>query len=130
MGKNKIPESAVLRGCLDYLHARGVMCWRNNTGAFKPQSGGFVRYGMTGSADIIGICKDGRFLAVECKCKGGCPSAEQLHFQKQIKKNGGVALIVYSVEELIRAVADFRIADNAEIRVLRAEIYEAMGVIG
>lgn len=41
--------------------------WRNNTGAVRTESGGFMRIGFTGSADIIGIARDGKFIGIECK---------------------------------------------------------------
>ena len=95
-------EDIVLKQCLSYLQHIGLYVWRNNTGAMKMPSGRFVHYGKCGSSDIIGITKDGRFLAVECKRnKGGVVSAEQVHFLSTIKRNGGVAIVASSLEQLI-----------------------------
>lgn len=61
-----------------------------------------MRFGFKGSADILGILPDGRFLAVECKReKGGVLSKEQIEFRDRIKENKGVYILVHSVEELI-----------------------------
>lgn len=72
------PEGAVVRSCLDYLAVRGIMAWRNNSGAThterKDGSRGFVRFGRVGSADILGVLPGGRFLAVECKAPRGYPT--------------------------------------------------------
>lgn len=94
------PESEVLRSCLEYLHLKRIYAWRNNSGGAKIGKQ-FVRFGMVGSADILGITKDGRFLAVECKReKGGVLSDAQKEFLGKIAGSGGVALCVHSVAEL------------------------------
>ena len=99
-------ENVVLAQCLDYLHAKGLFCFRNNTGAVKVGRR-FIRFGYVGSSDIIGITKDGRFLAVECKReKGGVLSDAQKTFLTEINSNGGVAICVHSVMELIQKLAD------------------------
>lgn len=61
----------------------------------------FVRFGRVGSSDILGITRDGRFLAVECKReKGGRLSDAQKDFLGRIRADGGIALCVSSPEEL------------------------------
>ena len=103
------PESAVVKACLQYLVLKHVMAWRNNTGVARPSradgSTGFLRFGAVGSSDIIGIMPDGRFLAVECKAKGGKLSEPQRFFLADIRKHGGVAIVVYSVDNLAVALA-------------------------
>ncbi len=97
----KIPESAVLQACLQALQLYGIYAWRNNTGAVK-NGNRLIRFGQPGSSDILGICPDGRFLAVECKnSKGGIVSDAQKDFQNQITANGGIAIIVSSADELL-----------------------------
>lgn len=94
-------ESEVLQACLAYLQFKGIYCWRNNTGAVKIGRR-FIRYGFKGSADILGICPDGRFLAVECKReKGGVISEYQKDFLQNITTRGGVAIVCNSLEVLI-----------------------------
>lgn len=93
-------ENEVLRGCLEYLRANGIFCFRNNTGAVKIGRR-FIRYGTPGSSDILGIMPDGRFLAVECKReKGGRLSELQKAFLTAIQINGGVSIVARSVDEL------------------------------
>lgn len=55
-----------------------------------PLSGG---YGNSGVPDFL-ICKDGKFYAIECKANGGKPTALQLKHLDDIRKAGGIALIV------------------------------------
>lgn len=93
-------ESEVLEGCIKYLRARGIFCFRNNVGATKVGTR-FIRFGYPGSSDILGIMPDGRFLAVECKReKGGRLSELQKAFLTAIQINGGVSIVARSVEEL------------------------------
>ena len=96
-----VPESAVLSQCMAYLHVRRIFCWRNNTGAAKTEDGRYVRFGLPGASDIIGIMPDGRFLAVECKRSvGGRLSPQQKVFLDRIREAGGVAVVATSLEDL------------------------------
>lgn len=101
--KNKnIPERIVLEQCLQFLKLKGFFCWRNNTGALKSGSR-FIRFGFPGSADILGILPNGRFLAVECKrSKGGILSEKQKEFQKAITENNGIYILANDVNVLIQ----------------------------
>ena len=55
-----------------------------------PVTGG---YGSSGSPDFI-ICIAGLFYGIECKANGGKPTALQLKHHDDIRKAGGVALVV------------------------------------
>ena len=48
------------------LRLKGRFFWRNNSGAFKTERGGFYRIGTPGAPDIIG-CFHGKFVALELK---------------------------------------------------------------
>jgi len=100
------PEGAVVNAVLEYLHARRIFAWRNNTGAVKVRSpsGGerFLRFGKVGSSDVIGCLPDGRFLGVECKAAGGRLSAPQADFIASIRDRGGVAFVAFSLEDVER----------------------------
>ena len=88
-------ESEVLSWTLEILRSHNIFCWRQNTGAFKTQNGGFFRSSRAGVADIIGCLPDGRFLAIECKRqKGGKVSKAQNDFLLEVADNNGVALVV------------------------------------
>ena len=83
------------------LSERGIISWRNNTGALKDKDGRLIRYGMCpGSSDIIGIMPDGRFLAIEVKKPGKKPTPEQLNFIEAIRRHGGIAGVAHGVEDL------------------------------
>ncbi len=98
------PEGLVVNACLDYLAARRIYAWRNNTGAVSiPSAHGrdrFIRYGKPGSSDILGIMPDGRFLAVECKTKTGRLTDLQQGFLAEVEARGGVAIVARRVEDV------------------------------
>ena len=98
---NEIPEAVVLGSCLSLLSILGIYAWRNNSGALRNKSGRLIRYGLKGSSDIIGICPDGRFLAIECKKEKGAVRRDQIEFINQINELGGVAGIVHNTDELM-----------------------------
>ena len=118
-------ETPVLRyimkaiGCLPWLRI-----WRNNTGllwsgqevikvtkaqAIKLNPGDIVlkqaypvRFGLTGSADLLGImAPDGRFIALEVKQTKGKQSKEQKCFEDMITAMGGVYIVAHSPEEAL-----------------------------
>lgn len=96
-------EKDIQRACIEFLHLKKIFCWRNNTGAFVGEYKGktrFLRYGYPGSADILGMLPDGRFLAIEVKRPGNKLSDMQKVFAKKTVKNKGVYMVVHSVDEL------------------------------
>jgi len=97
----KTPESAVLRACLDYLRLRGHFVFRVNGGAFETARGGYVRCtDISGVADIIGVTKNGKALAVECKSKTGKQAATQKAFETAWTERGGVYVLARSIDDL------------------------------
>lgn len=87
--------------------------WKNNTGAgiplavvkmFAAKHGGFVplrelvkytlHYGLVGSSDIVGILKNGKMCAIECKTGGGKQNVAQINFESMIQNFGGHYFVV------------------------------------
>lgn len=104
-------EREVVRDCLAYLRLRGVLAWRQNTGAFAGEYKGrrrFVRFGEPGMADIAGVItprfdprQAGRSIFVECKRPvGGRLSDDQRAFLDNARAAGALALVVTSASEL------------------------------
>ena len=80
----------------------GARVMRNNVGAFKDHKGQWVHFGLhKGSSDLIGWTRDGKFLALEVKMPTGKPTPEQINFIEQVRKAGGIAGIVRSVDEAL-----------------------------
>lgn len=81
----------------------GWKLWRQNTGAFKvPESNRFIRFGVNGQADITGLTPEGRRVEIEVKRPGGKQSPAQKEFEAMIKANGGIYVLVNSVDDLRR----------------------------
>lgn len=80
----------------------GCTLWRVHAGALPdPKSGRMVRFGLCpGCADLIGIYK-GRFVAMEVKLVGEKPRADQVNFLRHVRKQGGIAGIVTSVQDAL-----------------------------
>jgi hypothetical protein len=91
------PEGNVLADIKQYLAARGIFFFRFNTG----RRGG-VSFGIKGAPDIVGILPGGRFLAIEVKGPGGKASIDQLQVLGDIAKNGGVAFVAFSIDDVAR----------------------------
>lgn len=70
--------------------------WGNATGALETKTGHFQRYGLKGSADILGISGDGLFVAIEVKTGEASLSPSQRDFKSMIDKFNGVHIVVYN----------------------------------
>ena len=76
--------------------------WRNSTGQDQVTH---VKYGLTvGSADLIGIRNDGRFVSIEVKKPGGVVSPEQWAWIKIVQEFGGLAGIAHNVDEAMKII--------------------------
>ena len=84
------------------LRTHDTVAWvrRQNTGAAKV-GGRFIKFGWTGCTDLLGMMKNGRLLAVECKrLKGGKLSVEQAHFISMVNEFGGCAFVATSATDV------------------------------
>lgn len=95
-GKEKLFENKIK----DYLTSKG--CWY-----VKFFANSFTKAGIP---DIL-ACVNGRFVGIEVKAATGHPSELQLAHQKQIRKAGGVSIIIYPnqfdlFKEMINAILE------------------------
>lgn len=101
------------------LGGRDACLWRNESGSTVPCTlaelkacledparihrllrRGMLNYGLCkGSSDLIGVRRDGRFVALEVKTPGGRHRPEQERFVELVQSFGGLAGFVTSVEE-------------------------------
>ncbi len=95
----KSTETDLVNACLELLHLCGIYCWRNNTGAL-PVGKRFIRFGRSGSADILGCLPGGQFLAVETKVGKNPLTPAQAHFLDTVRTAGGTALVVRDLIQL------------------------------
>lgn len=84
------------------LSEAGAIIWRNNTGVLKDKTGRPIKFGLcVGSSDLIGICPDGKFLAVEVKTDKGRATDAQKRFIAAVIAKGGRAGIARSESEAV-----------------------------
>ena len=93
-------ESQVVQSCIQWLLMKGCFIWRNNTGAHKTEAGHYVRFGLKGSPDIIGMTKRGQFVGVEAKYGKNTLSPEQQVFGAKSKEHNGIYIVAYSTDDL------------------------------
>ena len=96
------PEACLIAACLEYLQLKRIFAWRNNSGGMKVGKR-FLRFGMPGSPDIIGIV-DGCFLAIETKAPKGELSESQIAWHQQAKRAGCTVHVVRSLDDLMEVV--------------------------
>lgn len=99
-------ETSIVKAALLAAGSRpDARAWRNNSGALRDQDGRLVRFGLPGSADIIGLQRVlitpemigmhfGRFIALECKKSGRKPTEKQRKFGAMVRAMGGLYVVV------------------------------------
>lgn len=110
----KPKEAEVLRELQQYLAARCVFSWRNNSGSYSDKdSGRYIRFGKKGSSDILAIFPadglgrgKGKLWLIEAKRPGGLLSDAQLEFLSDARKAGAVVTVAESSYDLETQLAD------------------------
>ncbi|HDY68762.1 MAG TPA: VRR-NUC domain-containing protein [Candidatus Scalindua sp.] len=102
--KNKLilSEAEIQHQIMEYLALIPKVVpkfWRQNTGAMKIEDR-FIKFGETGTSDILGYMNDGKILAIEVKRPGENPTPEQLKFLRGIHKANGIAIIARRIEDV------------------------------
>ena len=92
-------EGELVKACLLYLKAKGIVAWRHNAGGINVGKY-FVRLGVIGASDIMGLLPGGRFLGVEAKIGKNKPTPDQTEWQRRINEQGGLAFTIWSVDAL------------------------------
>jgi len=99
-------ESNISNAIMIALSEAGCLVWRNNVGVLKDANGRPIRYGLgTGSSDLIGLCADGTFLAVEVKTATGRVSPAQTAFIAAVRRRGGRAGVARSPADALLIAA-------------------------
>ncbi len=102
---NDRPEASALAEVLKVLRNHPAVAWceRQNTGAAKVGER-FIRFGWRGCSDLLGMLKDGRLLAVECKAPKGRLRDEQTEFLSLVRRYGGVAFVARDCRDVMTAL--------------------------
>jgi hypothetical protein len=106
------PESDVVAAILAYLATvRGVIAWRQNTGAVAVAATErtrrrFIRFGVKGLPDILGFrAPDARTIGIEVKR----PTEQRVRreqelFLARLAAAGGIALVARSVDDVAAVI--------------------------
>lgn len=92
-------ESDIVNAVGTYLTYKGIFWYRQNTGATRTATGGFLRFGIKGAPDIVAV-KDGRYIGIECKSEKGIQSPDQKAFQLALELAGGRYILARSIDDL------------------------------
>jgi hypothetical protein len=95
-------EQQLVNQIIAYLKINGHYVWRQNTGAMTTQQGRFVRFGYKGISDILGVSKEGKMIAIECKIKNNKPTQFQTEFLSEVKDRGGISILAYSLDDVMQ----------------------------
>jgi penicillin-binding protein-related factor A (putative recombinase) len=106
MKKLKISEKSLQKAILDYLTLKKVFHYRNNSGAFRTEKGGFYRFGAVGSPDIVCVIK-GQYVALEIKGTYGKQSLGQKKFQEDLEKAGGSYFLIRCFEDFVEMLGRY-----------------------
>jgi hypothetical protein len=102
-------EAAILRSTLQILTARGVFCWRNNSGVTVLGAGKsrrIIRGAPAGSPDILGVLgTSGKLFGIELKTATGRVSTSQKLWSERAQKFGVLYGVARSPREAMALIA-------------------------
>ncbi len=109
-------ETSIVHSLIEFLNYNGFAVWRQNTGGRteknKDGSERYIKFGMTGQSDIIGIYrKTGRFVAIEVKKPGKIDTVTpaQQSFLDYVFWAKGIAFATTSIENTVHQLRNFGI---------------------
>lgn len=97
----KSTEKSTQRAILDYLTLKKIFHWRQNSGIFKTESGGFYSMGLVGAPDIFCV-NGGRCIGIEVKDVKGKQNENQKLFQENFEKAGGIYILARSLDDVTK----------------------------
>ncbi len=99
-------EQDLVNEIIAYINLTGNVATRINSGMqiIPGNQRRVFRGAPAGTADII-ACIKGRYVAIECKLPGNKPTLPQQMYLKMVTDAGGVAVVAYSLDDVINAIA-------------------------
>ena len=103
-GDHLVKESQIQTAIEQYLRIleqNGRLVYiKNNSGAYRTGTGGFVRFGRSGSSDFLLFVDQGRCIHLEVKAEKGRQSKSQRDYQRLVERLGHKYLVVRSLKEV------------------------------
>lgn len=96
MSTEKNTQAAILQ----YLNAKRIFAYRQNSGAFKTERGFYRFCSINGLPDVMAFSQ-GKAYAIECKDKQGRQSPAQKEFQTNFEKAGGIYVLARSIDDVM-----------------------------
>jgi hypothetical protein len=99
-------EHEIQSQILDWLKAKRIFHWRNNTGGFGGSHKGkrwFVKFGSVGAPDIF-VLRGCILYGLEVKSEKGFQSQQQNVFEVEFTRAGGVYGVVRTLEQAIALI--------------------------
>lgn len=117
MKPKQSPANKLTDDILKYLFSVGVFCWREDSNpvpvATKGLITGFRPPRQKGKPDIMGSMSPfGRTLGVEVKIGKDRLRPEQIGFHANLRKMGGLVLVVKTFEDFINQWEEYAIQAN------------------
>ena len=101
---SNMKEQEIQKQIIDYLKLKKFVVFKHrNVGIYKKSTGTYIplSYGEKGISDIIACSPNGVFCAIEVKNKGGKPSQEQTEFLDRVRRNKGVGILAYNLDDIL-----------------------------
>jgi hypothetical protein len=100
----KSTEKSTQAAILEWLGYRRIFHYRNNSGGFRDANKHFYRFGALGSPDIVCVI-GGIYVGIEVKDLKGRQNPNQVEFQSQLEKAGGIYVVARSIEDVEAALS-------------------------
>jgi len=93
-------ESDIKRAIEQYLRARGCLVIPYRTTGIRTANKGWIPARRKGISDLLGLTKEGKFFAIECKIPGGKVTPEQEQFLESVRSFGCKAFVATEIDDV------------------------------
>jgi hypothetical protein len=99
-------EAQIKRAIRDYLELKGCVVVPVRNVGIRKKDGGYIPLpaGDRGMSDMMVCLPDGKFAAIEVKKKGNKPTPEQLDFLEAMRRNNGIGIVAYSIDDVMTVI--------------------------
>lgn len=105
----KISERDLEKLIIDWLESRRCSVRNNRTAGIPSRKYGITRNPNKGCPDLtVCIHPEGKMFEIEVKIKGNKPTPEQLEELRKTHCAGGIAIVAYSLEDVVQAYDNFK----------------------
>lgn len=106
------PEQVIINQIMTWLAVKGILHYRTKTGGAIIHTRNGIKFGrekwrhtQVGCPDIF-VFKNGRTYGLEVKSSNGRVSPDQAMWLERLTREGGVGIVVRSLEEVAAALGE------------------------